>query len=202
MDAAAREGPDPSSEPSEPSEGPPAEGPSEASEAPPECAICQDSIAGRRLRRLRGCGHCFHGSCISRWLRRDSRMSCPLCRAVALEGLSDERTKLSARVIKLLEVCAPPECARPRYWLHEYVRALLDCEDVAASLKVTPRQRQAIVDLSFAALTLGVFPIMLEAWERGEKSRERLRDEASSAAAENRGLNSGSTRQSARNSSA
>lgn len=44
-----------------------------------ECSICITELdAGERVRRLPGCGHTFHCSCIDLWLLR--RADCPLCK--------------------------------------------------------------------------------------------------------------------------
>jgi len=134
------------------------------------CSICLEAVRGRRRRRLRGCGHCFHASCISQWLRKDDNMACPLCRGVALEGLSDERMRLSARMAKLLAVCAPPAEMRPRYWLPGCVRCLLGSDEVAACLKLDARQRRDVIDLSFLALTQRALEGLLDAWERDERA--------------------------------
>ena len=48
---------------------------------------------------------------------------------------------------------------------------LLGHEDVARSLKLDERQRQAVIDLAFVAGTMHVFPGMLEGWERSERER-------------------------------
>lgn len=40
------------------------------------CAICQESVSCAT--RIRQCGHCFHGSCISQWFEMNPR--CPVCR--------------------------------------------------------------------------------------------------------------------------
>ena len=40
------------------------------------CAICQEGVTCAT--RLRECGHCFHGACISEWFTMNTR--CPMCR--------------------------------------------------------------------------------------------------------------------------
>jgi hypothetical protein len=40
------------------------------------CAICQDTVLSAT--RIRHCGHCFHGTCISQWFTINTR--CPVCR--------------------------------------------------------------------------------------------------------------------------
>ena len=40
------------------------------------CAICQESV--ECATRIRYCGHCFHGQCISEWFTMNTR--CPVCR--------------------------------------------------------------------------------------------------------------------------
>lgn len=44
-----------------------------------ECPICYDNMPKSNCFKL-GCGHCFHRTCIKRWL--PSHQTCPLCRAV------------------------------------------------------------------------------------------------------------------------
>lgn len=49
-----------------------------------ECVVCVSTIAvGDEVVNLR-CGHSFHPTCISRWLRRSG--TCPNCRARALDS--------------------------------------------------------------------------------------------------------------------
>jgi hypothetical protein len=48
------------------------------------CSICIAPHARRGSVKLR-CGHCFHRTCISQWLRRAD--TCPMCRARALGEL-------------------------------------------------------------------------------------------------------------------
>jgi len=44
-----------------------------------ECSICITELEpGDRVRRVSGCGHTFHCSCIDLWLLR--RADCPLCK--------------------------------------------------------------------------------------------------------------------------
>lgn len=52
---------------------------------PCECAICYETVTGRRRVRLKGCGHTFHRSCIRTWLAR--MPTCPMCRKWASESL-------------------------------------------------------------------------------------------------------------------
>jgi hypothetical protein len=40
------------------------------------CAICQENV--ECATRIRHCGHCFHGDCISEWFTMNTR--CPVCR--------------------------------------------------------------------------------------------------------------------------
>eukprot|EP01102_Stenamoeba_stenopodia_P002958 TRINITY_DN12894_c0_g1_i1.p1 TRINITY_DN12894_c0_g1~~TRINITY_DN12894_c0_g1_i1.p1 ORF type:complete len:244 (-),score=27.75 TRINITY_DN12894_c0_g1_i1:79-810(-) len=43
-----------------------------------ECCICLgDFVEGEQLRKLPGCGHLFHISCIDKWL--EDHKTCPLC---------------------------------------------------------------------------------------------------------------------------
>jgi len=44
-----------------------------------ECSICLNDVkVGERVRRLCGCGHVFHKSCVDLWLLRHA--NCPLCK--------------------------------------------------------------------------------------------------------------------------
>ena len=48
-----------------------------------ECAICLTELAqGERVQRMASCTHAFHQQCIARWLERNSRRTCPICRSV------------------------------------------------------------------------------------------------------------------------
>lgn len=50
-----------------------------ATEAAEECSICLAEVEpGEKIRRLPGCGHTFHGSCIDVWLVNQA--NCPLCK--------------------------------------------------------------------------------------------------------------------------
>lgn len=40
------------------------------------CSICQESVTSAT--RIRHCGHCFHGDCLSQWFTLNPR--CPVCR--------------------------------------------------------------------------------------------------------------------------
>uniref|UniRef100_A0A6N2KBE1 RING-type domain-containing protein n=1 Tax=Salix viminalis TaxID=40686 RepID=A0A6N2KBE1_SALVM len=49
------------------------------------CAIClQDFKDGDSMRKLPYCGHCFHMSCLDKWLTRNG--SCPNCRNYVCNG--------------------------------------------------------------------------------------------------------------------
>lgn len=53
-----------------------------------ECTVCLELLAPKycceELHNLQCvrlvCGHAFHEDCIGKWLQRDSRQSCPVCR--------------------------------------------------------------------------------------------------------------------------
>jgi len=44
------------------------------------CVICQESIGMKQMVRVLHCAHCYHQTCIDRWLALKPR--CPLCNAV------------------------------------------------------------------------------------------------------------------------
>uniref|UniRef100_A0A7N0VDX6 RING-type domain-containing protein n=1 Tax=Kalanchoe fedtschenkoi TaxID=63787 RepID=A0A7N0VDX6_KALFE len=47
-----------------------------------ECSICLDEFEEEdQVRKLSGCGHQFHATCVDRWVASRSRQpSCPTCR--------------------------------------------------------------------------------------------------------------------------
>eukprot|EP00451_Oxyrrhis_marina_P010802 CAMPEP_0204325132 /NCGR_PEP_ID=MMETSP0469-20131031/10781_1 /ASSEMBLY_ACC=CAM_ASM_000384 /TAXON_ID=2969 /ORGANISM="Oxyrrhis marina" /LENGTH=280 /DNA_ID=CAMNT_0051306917 /DNA_START=65 /DNA_END=907 /DNA_ORIENTATION=+ len=64
-----------------------------AADAGGECSICMEGW-GQKVKRT-GCGHYFHGSCLSVWLKTSQR--CPLCRQnlTALHGNVQYESQLS-----------------------------------------------------------------------------------------------------------
>ncbi|PKU71030.1 RING-H2 finger protein ATL74-like [Dendrobium catenatum] len=55
-----------------------------------ECSVCLSAfLDGQRVRRLLDCNHCYHASCIDRWLM--SHASCPICRADVLPSVRAKR---------------------------------------------------------------------------------------------------------------
>ncbi|XP_073062002.1 uncharacterized protein, partial [Primulina eburnea] len=51
------------------------------------CAICLDRLRkSSQVWELSNCCHVFHKNCLEKWLRYDSRFSCPLCRVTLLSG--------------------------------------------------------------------------------------------------------------------
>ncbi|XP_078429678.1 uncharacterized protein LOC144701788 [Wolffia australiana] len=67
-----------------------------------DCAVCLAEFEeGEVIRRL-GCGHCYHGECVGRWLRRRAR--CPKCAGevkVEIRGGRISRLRLgSARILR------------------------------------------------------------------------------------------------------
>jgi len=49
-----------------------------------DCAVCLNPVGARELHRVLPCDHCFHASCIDRWLL-DSSGTCPVCRRAIKE---------------------------------------------------------------------------------------------------------------------
>jgi hypothetical protein len=56
---------------------------------PPECAICMNDMAPHERKRLNGCGHYFHTTCLFEWATHSRgtvmphqklKASCPMCR--------------------------------------------------------------------------------------------------------------------------
>jgi hypothetical protein len=50
----------------------------ELEEAGPTCIICRDEMSTRTAKKLPGCGHMFHKSCLREWLVQ--QQTCPTCR--------------------------------------------------------------------------------------------------------------------------
>lgn len=53
------------------------------------CAICLGEMESKNIGEIR-CGHRFHHSCISDWLRKALRPTCPLCKAIVGDEDPDE----------------------------------------------------------------------------------------------------------------
>mmetsp|Transcript_23367 Transcript_23367/g.37634 ORF Transcript_23367/g.37634 Transcript_23367/m.37634 type:complete len:147 (-) Transcript_23367:155-595(-) len=52
------------------------------------CCICLETLKqGDELRLLR-CLHCFHQTCIEKWISNCRRADCPLCKRVVFENLA------------------------------------------------------------------------------------------------------------------
>tara|TARA_B100000900_G_C20326326_1_gene612306 strand:+ start:126 stop:533 length:408 start_codon:yes stop_codon:yes gene_type:complete len=45
-----------------------------------ECSICLEEFSKNVGYRVLGCGHIFHKRCIDKWLYKDNKLKCPLCR--------------------------------------------------------------------------------------------------------------------------
>jgi hypothetical protein len=51
------------------------------------CSICQEGVTSGT--RIRHCGHCFHGECITQWFTLNTR--CPVCRYDIREFTQSQR---------------------------------------------------------------------------------------------------------------
>jgi hypothetical protein len=56
-----------------------------ACEKPKNCFICEEDYQYYEI-KIKACGHTFHPSCISKWLKERS-VNCPLCRKDSREGI-------------------------------------------------------------------------------------------------------------------
>ena len=46
-----------------------------------QCSICLDHFqCGKYKRKMPNCSHEFHKTCIDRWLYKDQKLTCPICR--------------------------------------------------------------------------------------------------------------------------
>lgn len=53
-----------------------------ASETDKICSICLDNFkCGKYKRKMPNCTHEFHKTCIDKWLYKDVKFSCPICRS-------------------------------------------------------------------------------------------------------------------------
>jgi hypothetical protein len=66
------------------------------------CSICHDDDNQGKLCTL-GCSHAFHLYCVSEWLLRQEKSSCPMCRAAVepdrLSSMREERVRDEAYFI-------------------------------------------------------------------------------------------------------
>lgn len=55
------------------------------------CAVCLMNFNKEdQVWKLSNCSHVFHRQCLDRWLRYDSRMTCPLCRSSLINPAAPE----------------------------------------------------------------------------------------------------------------
>ncbi|KZV16584.1 hypothetical protein F511_30878 [Dorcoceras hygrometricum] len=67
------------------------------------CAICLNRLKNSsQVWELRNCCHVFHNNCLEKWLRYDSRFSCPLCRVALLSPAPPDLQPPSWAVEKML----------------------------------------------------------------------------------------------------
>ncbi len=67
------------------------------------CNICQNVISnGTIVRKLNGCQHCFHVSCIDTWLMNHN--SCPVCRGAIRPAVVESNTNTTANLRRLPRV--------------------------------------------------------------------------------------------------
>jgi len=85
----------------------------ELEEAGRDCIICRDEMTINDCKKLPGCGHVFHKSCLREWLVQ--QQSCPTCRGdiTAMEQQAEvdraRREAAEARALQEQEVAAVPE---------------------------------------------------------------------------------------------
>lgn len=99
-----------------------------------ECAVCLGPVR-RRAQADLACGHKFHTKCVRAWFRKRP-LTCPLCRAVCLEGLAMLGPRLAPRLLALTRTLPPP----PRAFFPAYIVSKLESPEVAAALGVDPGQ--------------------------------------------------------------
>eukprot|EP00536_Pseudo-nitzschia_multiseries_P017350 jgi/Psemu1/321162/estExt_fgenesh1_pm.C_15120001 len=62
------------------------------------CIICRDEMTAETAKRLPGCGHIFHKSCLREWLVQ--QQTCPICRKdiSAMEARQKAQDQMNARI--------------------------------------------------------------------------------------------------------
>jgi NAD-dependent SIR2 family protein deacetylase len=57
-----------------------------------DCSICFEIYGKEKVSQCQECKNFFHKECISIWLRKSSRTTCPLCRSewISLATISDD----------------------------------------------------------------------------------------------------------------
>ena len=97
-----------------------------------ECSICLDDYEVNDKLRVLPCGHCFHFSCIGRWLTERSA-TCPLCK---IELYDDEEGSSSDEEVPVLDPEAPTPPSE-----NTTTDAITNTENVPPSDDVRPTRR-------------------------------------------------------------
>lgn len=100
-----------------------------------------------------GCGHAFHAKCLRSWFRARP-LTCPMCRAVCLEGLSLVGAGRLAPKLQALTRTVPPP---PRTFFPAYIIGHLECPRVRDALGLDKPQTELLVDLACECFTREFF---------------------------------------------
>lgn len=114
-----------------------------------ECPICLSEIETRSTCCRMNCGHPFHTKCLRSWFRNRA-LSCPMCRATCLEGLSLVGGRRLAPKLRALVRTAPPP---PRAFFPAYIISHLESPVVQEALGCDKNVTELLVDVACECFT-------------------------------------------------
>jgi hypothetical protein len=121
------------------------------------CSICLTRIDSKRsCKTLKKCGHVFHASCITSWLRRDV-LTCPVCRAPCIEEIAARPHTLSRKMRALLRTVPAPDNG----FFPAHVIALLESPDIGDAIAISDGDRQLLVEMAYQTFTENNFFSMM-----------------------------------------
>lgn len=112
-----------------------------------ECPVCLLPIKKRANSRME-CGHCFHAKCIRSWFRQRP-LTCPMCRAVCLEGMALLGPRLAPKLLGLTRTVPPA----PRAFFPAYIISHLEDPKVQEALGADKNLIELLVDLACECFT-------------------------------------------------
>lgn len=113
-----------------------------------ECPICLSRIDTKKTMATMGCGHSFHTSCLRAWFR-DRPLTCPMCRAVCLEGMAIVGRRVAPKLHALLRTVPCP----PRTFFPAYIVSHLQSPRVIESLGNDKNLVELLMDIACECFT-------------------------------------------------
>lgn len=118
-----------------------------------ECPICLDGIETRRSGTTLSCNHTFHTRCLRPWFRTRP-LTCPMCRAMCLEGMALLGGNRMAPKLQALVRTVPPP---PRSFFPAYILAQLESAVVREALGCDKSVIELLVDVACECFTKNNF---------------------------------------------